>query len=182
MHRDIKPDNIMFKKRDDLSSLKICDYGLAIRSLDNEKSQCGTILFMSPELINKQSYDMTIDIWAAGIILYIICSGGKHPIYNVGMDSDIYLNIIKVRNAFSFPESFALLARNLFLKMCKFSKDLRYDCYKCLRHPWITRNHNNDIPITLIESCLRNNMIEKFRSVYNYLIIDVSCFDIFALL
>ena len=166
MHRDIKPDNIMFKKRHDLASVKICDFGLAIRSLDNEKSQCGTILYMSPELINRQSYDMTIDIWATGIILYILCSGGKHPIFNMGMNNEEYYEIFNQKNSFSFPEHFALLARNLFMKMCKFNKQYRYDCYKCLRHPWITRNPNNDIPTTLIESCLRNSMLEKFRSVY----------------
>jgi serine/threonine protein kinase len=182
MHRDIKPDNIMFKKRNDLTSLKISDFGLAIKSLDNEKSQCGTIVFMSPELINKQSYDMTIDIWAAGIILYILCSGGKHPLYTIGLDNDTYLNIFKGKNSFSFPENFPLLARNLFLKMCKFNKQYRYDCFKCLRHPWVTRNPNNDIPITLIESCLRSNMIEKFRSVDILLILDVICFCFYALL
>lgn len=165
VHRDIKPDNIMFKKKNDITSLKICDFGLATRILDTEKAQCGTVVFMSPEIINKQSYDMTVDIWAAGIILYILCSGGKHPIFYYGMESDRYLEIFNSKNSFSFPDNFALLARNLFLKMCKFNKQYRYDCFKCLRHPWITRNPSSDIPLTFIESCMRNNMIDKFRSV-----------------
>jgi calcium-dependent protein kinase len=170
MHRDIKPDNIMFKKKHDITSLKICDFGLAIHSLDNQKSQCGTVLFMSPEIINKQTYDMTIDIWAAGIILYILCSGGKHPIFYYGMESEKYIEAFNNKTSFGFPENFALLARNLFLKMCKFNKQYRYDCFKCLKHPWITRNPRNDIPMTLIESCLRNNMIDKFKSVEFFII------------
>lgn len=80
MHRDIKPENIMFKKVGDLNSLKIIDLGLST-SFDTTKIKkfCGTIKFMAPEIVESKSYYENVDIWAAGIILFILLSGGKYP-------------------------------------------------------------------------------------------------------
>jgi tRNA A-37 threonylcarbamoyl transferase component Bud32 len=81
MHRDIKPENIMFKKINDLDSLKIIDLGLAT-SFDSTKVKkfCGTIKFMAPEILENKSYDQSVDTWACGVIMYMLCSGGRHPI------------------------------------------------------------------------------------------------------
>ena len=83
MHRDIKPENIMFKKLNDLNSLKIIDFGLAM-SFNNDsrkiKKFCGTIKFMAPEILENKSYEQNVDIWACGIILYMLLSGGSHPV------------------------------------------------------------------------------------------------------
>lgn len=80
MHRDIKPDNIMFKKIGDLNSLKIIDFGLATFYETKVKRFCGTLKFMAPEMLQDKSYDQTIDTWACGIIVYLLCSGGEHPL------------------------------------------------------------------------------------------------------
>ena len=60
MHRDLKPDNILFARKNDIYSLKLVDFGLgkkmstSMREISNEK--VGTIIFMSPEQINSRSY------------------------------------------------------------------------------------------------------------------------------
>lgn len=54
------------------NSIKIADFGLA-RQISDEKAMetfCGTIQYMSPEQRNQKKYDMTVDIWALGVILF----------------------------------------------------------------------------------------------------------------
>jgi serine/threonine protein kinase len=166
MHRDLKPDNIMFKNKDDFESLKIVDFGLAVCSDDNrENLKCGTIIYMSPELIFKQSYDNTIDLWACGFILYILCSGGKHPLYRLEMDMEHYVDIFKAKKRWEFTDEFPLLARNLFLKLCKYEKNQRYETFKALRHPYITRNPNSEIPDTIIDYYSKKILFDKFKYV-----------------
>jgi hypothetical protein len=57
------------------------------------------------------------------------------------------------------------LARNLFLKLCKIEKHRRIEIYKALSHPWITRSAKSQIPMTIIESCMKKEMIYKFKFV-----------------
>ena len=55
VHRDLKPDNILIADPDDLSSIKVADFGLSAKyEQNNETDQVGTLIFMSPELIKKR--------------------------------------------------------------------------------------------------------------------------------
>ena len=86
IHRDLKPENILFSDFENLSSLRIADLGLAahfeewkIHKTTNEYA--GTLIFMAPEQIDpNQPYSQGVDIFACGLILYILLTG-KHPIY-----------------------------------------------------------------------------------------------------
>lgn len=84
IHRDIKPDNFMVSN----GSLKLADFGLALflprGRLLTEK--CGTPAFMSPEQHRlprySRGYTHLCDIWAAGVTMYMLMFGGKHPFLN----------------------------------------------------------------------------------------------------
>ena len=167
IHRDLKPENIMFKKKDDLNSLVICDLGIAGELKDIYSfmdMKCGTLTFMAPEIIMDRQYDNLVDIWSTGIIMYILESGGAHPLLYKPKARDEFINDIKNRKNFFFPNHFPLIARNIFLKMCKYEPCFRYNVTKSLDHPWITRQNIN-IPLTVIEDLQKEEKIKNFKEM-----------------
>merc|ERR1712157_545157 len=81
MHRDLKQENILLVSRQSNTDVKISDFGLAKVSKDFPKklpravSICGSDFYLAPELIKQQEYGREVDIWALGVVAYIILSG-----------------------------------------------------------------------------------------------------------
>lgn len=73
MHRDLKPENILCKSKDDLE-IGIVDLGFAtfFQDYDSLFLKCGTPGYVAPEILNDLPYDCKVDIYSAGIILYIM--------------------------------------------------------------------------------------------------------------
>ncbi len=174
IHRDIKPENIVFKNKDDLSSVILCDFGLAYQLTEYEKSisgTCGTMIYMAPEILLKKNYDYLVDSFSAGIILYILCSGGMHPFYTKGISQKDYIEkIVKQKCLCTFSKEMPLLARNLFLKLCKFESVFRYETFKALNHPWITRSAKSPIPLTILEEYKKSDKIKTFNALLSSVI------------
>ena len=166
-HRDIKPENIMFRDKDKLDNVKLLDLGLAIELEEYfDKTRCGTLIYMAPEQLAGKGYSKTVDIWAAGMILYILCSGGKHPTYFKKHDIDGYIKMMESFNKWEFTSNFPILARNLFLKMCRFDKNNRIETYKMNIHAWLTRSAEHPLPLTRLESWKKRSAITEFKEVY----------------
>ena len=74
IHRDIKPENILLDRN---NNVKLCDFGWCTKISENQKRKtfCGTIEYMSPEIISNENYDKCVDIWALGILLYEMLHG-----------------------------------------------------------------------------------------------------------
>ena len=74
-HRDLKLENILISDR---QKVKIIDLGFSIRQSDDTKLRifCGTSTYMAPEITQKKEYSgFESDIWALGVILYIMLTG-----------------------------------------------------------------------------------------------------------
>ena len=80
MHRDLKPSNILLADRNDLSSVKIIDFGLSEKYvlLDEYSNTQGTLLYMAPEVVGAGhgKISKSVDIWSIGIIMFMLLSGG----------------------------------------------------------------------------------------------------------
>jgi len=174
IHRDIKPENILFKNKDDLSSVILCDFGLAYQMNEYENSTsglCGTTIYMAPEVLLKKNYDYLVDSFSAGIVLYILCSGGMHPFYYRGCQQKEYIDkLISQKCLCKFSAEMPLLARNLFLKLCKFEPLFRYSITKALMHPWITRSSKSPIPLTIFEEYTKSDKIKTFKQLLSSMI------------
>ena len=166
-HRDIKPENIMFSKENDLSSIKLIDFGLSEQNLYNSllEGYAGTLLYMSPEQIEKKFYCQTVDIWSIGIILYMLLNNGKHPFYFKGDERKNYIEKIK-KGKFKFEKNISYLAKNLIGKLLEINPSWRYSSDKAIRHPWITRKKNDEIPKTFNEILSIRNATKNIKDIY----------------
>ena len=107
IHRDIKPENLLvYSYPDETKILKICDFGLATEVRRSEKLSfiCGTATYVAPEIITGNGYGVEVDIWAAGIIIYILLCGFP-PFRSESGDQDDLFRII-LRGEFEFPSPF----------------------------------------------------------------------------
>ena len=74
MHRDIKPENLILKDTANDWNIKIADFGLAAFVNSNEFlfKRCGTPGYVAPEVLEDLKYDQKVDVFSAGVILYIL--------------------------------------------------------------------------------------------------------------
>eukprot|EP00178_Gracilaria_changii_P017780 TRINITY_DN506_c0_g1_i1.p1 TRINITY_DN506_c0_g1~~TRINITY_DN506_c0_g1_i1.p1 ORF type:complete len:487 (+),score=92.93 TRINITY_DN506_c0_g1_i1:157-1461(+) len=85
VHRDIKPENVLCKAKSWPLQVKIADFGLANFSKDGEineqeQNMIGTPGYVAPEVVKREKYGPGVDMWAIGVLLYIMLSG-KMPFY-----------------------------------------------------------------------------------------------------
>lgn len=141
-HRDLKPENIIFEETDDLDKIqiKLIDFGLSKIIGFNKNtmnSKLGTPYYVSPEVLEGK-YDKWCDLWAIGVITYILLSGT--PPFNGKNEIEIF-NKIKCCD-YDFEEK-------IWYKMTRESKDFirkllhpdpnkRLSIDQALAHPWIS--------------------------------------------
>jgi len=167
-HRDIKPENIMLSKENDLSSIKVIDFGLSAQNFDKliNNDYCGTYIYMAPEQIEKKLYFISIDIWSIGILMYILLNNGKHPFYIKGDKRVDYAKKIK-EGKINFYNKVSPMAKHLILKLLEPNPSWRYTGAQAIKHPWITRNKNNDVPLTFNEILTKSNNKKIMKDLFN---------------
>ena len=79
-HRDLKLENLVLARPQDLSSVTIVDFGLAKAARAREKMEdiCGTLWYYAPEIVNAKPYTPLVDEWALGVSMYLLFTG-KFP-------------------------------------------------------------------------------------------------------
>ncbi|KAK8895314.1 hypothetical protein M9Y10_023760 [Tritrichomonas musculus] len=112
IHRDLKPANILLDKD---KHAKVCDFGLCtLIELETETATrtqlAGSQFFMSPELLQgRKDYNEKVDVYAFGVVVYFIASGGQYPDFN-------FADVVK-EIQFSVPETFTPITQKI-LKDC----------------------------------------------------------------
>ena len=157
-HRDIKPENIMFSEENNLSSIKIIDFGLSAQHFNylTNNEYCGTFIYMAPEQIEKKLYHYSVDIWSIGILMFMLLNGGKHPFYQKNDKKEDFVKKIKI-GKLNFINKLSFMAKHLNQKLCEVNPSWRYSAHLANKHPWITRNPNDEVPLTFNEILNRNN-------------------------
>lgn len=137
-HRDIKPDNVLF---DSNNKLKLADFGSADWFGANERRTMtgivGTPYYVAPEVLAGREYNEKVDVWSAGVILYIMLAGVP-PFYG---DSPAETFQAVLRGNLRFPtrlfRSVSPEAKDLLRKMICKDVSRRLSADQVLRHPWI---------------------------------------------
>ena len=76
MHRDIKPENILMASNDEITTIKIVDFGLSKTFGPGEtcKEPFGTLCYVAPEILLQKSYDKAVDMWSLGVVIHLMLS------------------------------------------------------------------------------------------------------------
>ena len=76
-HRDLKPENLLYYHPGHDSKIMITDFGLSatIRGENMMRTTCGTPEYIAPEILARKPYTCQVDMWAVGVVTYILLSG-----------------------------------------------------------------------------------------------------------
>ncbi|XP_062202674.1 calcium-dependent protein kinase 29-like [Phragmites australis] len=138
MHRDLKPENFLYANTSETSHLKVIDFGLSVCFKPGERFNeiVGSPYYMAPEVLQR-NYGQEIDIWSAGVILYILLCGV--PPFWAETDEGIARAIIRSNIDFGrepWPKV-SENARDLVRKMLDPNPYSRLTAQQVLEHPWI---------------------------------------------
>ncbi|XP_028904396.1 serine/threonine-protein kinase DCLK1 isoform X1 [Ornithorhynchus anatinus] len=140
VHRDIKPENLLvYEHQDGSKSLKLGDFGLATIVDGPLYTVCGTPTYVAPEIIAETGYGLKVDIWAAGVITYILLCGFP-PFRGSGDDQEVLFDQI-LMGQMDFPSPYwdnvSDSAKELITMMLLVDVDQRFSALQVLEHPWV---------------------------------------------
>ena len=177
-HRDLKLENILFSTENPMSPIKIIDFGFSVfmdknneklkedkKDKDNEntdpkkfgfkrlKSKVGTLYYISPEII-KGNYDEKCDIWACGVILYILLAG--YPPFSGNTDKEVYNLITNLKYDFDKErwKNISKYAKELIKNMLTPAKN-RFSAKQVLASKWF-------------EIKIKDNIVENINNILDY--------------
>uniref|UniRef100_A0A8C5ESA0 calcium/calmodulin-dependent protein kinase n=1 Tax=Gouania willdenowi TaxID=441366 RepID=A0A8C5ESA0_GOUWI len=140
VHRDLKPENLLLASKLKGAAVKLADFGLAIEVQGDQQAWfgfAGTPGYLSPEVLRKDPYGKPVDMWACGVILYILLVG-----YPPFWDEDQHRLYQQIKaGAYDFPspewDTVTPEAKDLINKMLTINPAKRVTATDALKHPWI---------------------------------------------
>jgi calcium/calmodulin-dependent protein kinase I len=143
MHRDLKPENILLSSTHNHTDIKVSDFGLAKQSKDYPRrlprshSICGSDFYLAPEVIKQDEYGREIDIWAVGVVCYVLLSGSL-PFFHTILHK-LYRSIVE--RDLSFPEAqwghVSQGGKDFVLRLLQCRAGDRLTAEQALNHPWL---------------------------------------------
>ncbi|XP_075716479.1 serine/threonine-protein kinase DCLK2 isoform X3 [Rhinoderma darwinii] len=141
VHRDIKPENLLVcEYPDKTKSLKLGDFGLATIVDGPLYTVCGTPTYVAPEIIAETGYGLKVDIWAAGVITYILLCGFPPFRSENNLQEDLFDQILIGKLEFPSPywDNITDTAKELISCMLQVNVEDRFTADQILSHPWVS--------------------------------------------
>eukprot|EP00897_Mesotaenium_endlicherianum_P009323 jgi/Mesen1/8419/ME000472S07780 len=164
VHRDLKPENFLFTSRSDDAVLKVTDFGMAALFRPGQKFDraCGSAMYMAPEVVRlwrrragpKVGYGPEVDIFGAGVIMFILLVG-EHPFPpppHERSDSGYMRAILRGRPSFGSPEwkKISMAARELITSMLCLDPKGRPTAAQVLSSAWIREAPDEPLDLTVV--------------------------------
>ena len=167
-HRDIKPENILLDKN---GQVKLCDFGWCVNVSKGERiTFCGTYEYMAPEMINDEVYDMGIDIWSLGVLLYEMIHGYSpfraHYFLKDAKNAmkEIFRNIKK--NNYTIERNISAECVDLIDKLLTKDQRKRIKINEIFLHPWVINKEKDYFPFYKrinIKKDIKNDIDEDIK-------------------
>uniref|UniRef100_UPI0037E83EB6 serine/threonine-protein kinase DCLK3 n=1 Tax=Semicossyphus pulcher TaxID=241346 RepID=UPI0037E83EB6 len=140
VHRDLKPENLLIERvAADICRLKLGDFGLAMVVTEPVFTICGTPTYVAPEILCETGYGVAVDVWALGVILYILLCGFP-PFRSRDRDQEELFQLIKQAQLhFLSPywDPISEEARGLVRALLQPDPTERLTAEQTLLHPWV---------------------------------------------
>mmetsp|Transcript_3483 Transcript_3483/g.5170 ORF Transcript_3483/g.5170 Transcript_3483/m.5170 type:complete len:341 (-) Transcript_3483:77-1099(-) len=161
VHRDLKPENLMLASADNMTDIRVIDFGLG-KLLDDgvvTHTVCGTPQYAAPEVLlpvvdgknAKSGHSFDVDIWSAGVVAYCLLSGTP-PFWSPTNDQGELLKKV-VKGDFDFPqeiwEDVSQEAQDFISACLTVDPAKRPSATELLKHKWITTYTAPDAPGTI---------------------------------
>eukprot|EP00043_Microstomoeca_roanoka_P000875 m.29708 g.29708 ORF g.29708 m.29708 type:complete len:310 (-) comp10543_c0_seq1:304-1233(-) len=152
VHRDLKPENLLCVSQEDpIKRIVISDFGLARKLKDGQRltNACGTPGYVSPEILLLKPYAYEVDIWALGVIAYILLAG--YPPFYSDNDDDQEVLQQTLDGRVEFEEEdwhdISESAKQFINGMIQLDITARWKVQDCMRHPWVQGQTASDVNI-----------------------------------
>ncbi|XP_059206225.1 probable serine/threonine-protein kinase DDB_G0278901 [Centropristis striata] len=140
VHRDLKPENVLIERvAAGICRLKLGDFGLAMVVTEPVFTICGTPTYVAPEILCETGYGVAVDVWALGVILYILLCGFP-PFRSRDRDQEELFQLIKQGQLhFLSPywDPISEEARGLVRALLQPDPTVRLTAEQTSLHPWV---------------------------------------------
>ncbi|GAB4846161.1 Calcium-dependent protein kinase 33 [Ancistrocladus abbreviatus] len=165
MHRDLKPENFLLSSKAENALLKATDFGLSVFIAEGKvyRDIVGSAYYVAPEVLRRR-YGKEVDIWSAGVMLYILLSGV--PPFWAETEKGIFDAILQGHIDFESKPwpSISNSAKDLVRKMLTQDPKKRITATQVLEHPWLKDGAASDKPI---DSAVLSRM-KQFRAMNKF--------------
>ncbi|ANM67379.1 calcium-dependent kinase-like protein [Arabidopsis thaliana] len=155
VHRDLKPENFLFSSKDENAMLKAIDFGCSVYIKEGKTFErvVGSKYYIAPEVL-EGSYGKEIDIWSAGVILYILLSGVPP------FQTDAEIKECRLDFESQPWPLISFKAKHLIGKMLTKKPKERISAADVLEHPWM----KSEAPDKPIDNVVLSRM-KQFRAM-----------------
>jgi len=170
-HRDLKPENLLLQNAYDDAKIKIGDFGFAKKCEEPKslRTACGTPGYVAPEILEGKSYDMQVDIWSLGVIVYILLGG--YPPFLENNQKELFKKIRAGDYVFheEYWKAVSEEAKNMIRSMLTVDPDKRATSERILTDcPWMSEGDaalaGKDLGVNL-QKFKEFNAKRKFKSL-----------------
>lgn len=163
VHRDLKLENLLIVNRKSLE-IKLADFGLSkFYSGQSLLTACGTSYYVAPDVLLGTGYGPAVDLWACGVILYVLLSG-RLPFY-ADNEPELFKLIMEGIFIFKSPQfdTVSKEAKDLISHLLEIDPEKRYTAEKALLHPFIRNNNKKPLHPSLIKDLRKLSKLSRYK-------------------